>query len=252
MILVARGLLPVLIPLVTEGQLSGKQFKEHHPQAEHVAALVRLRAAGRLRRHVRTRPHSRQDPAPDAPGVAEVTEVGIILRIEQHVGGLHVQVDDALLVGTLQGLGKRADDAAGLQRSDLVLAGGQRASRHELHHDDAALVVGRGQAEAFKEGNDVRDAGIRGVLRLLARALGTIHRRAVLLQLGELEGDLDRGEVLVHGLTYPDALCSIHRSEAARAQLVAIKPVLVASIADHARRTPVVLVGGPSALTRPL
>ena len=147
------------------GQPPGHDLEEHHAQRIDVRPRVGAgRFDGLLRGHV----GRRADPDPGRGqgrhdrgalvghlGDAEVRELGDVQTRQQHVGGLDVAVDDAVLVGVLQGIRDLADQARGALEGQhaLVQQVLERAAADVFHHDV-------GQAVRLAGGEDAHDVRV--------------------------------------------------------------------------------------------
>src|SRR5439155_24786435 len=102
-----------------EGGPAGEQFVEDDAQAVNVGAGVHAVpfAAGLLGTHVGGRA-GEGGPGAElllAQGLAEIADVGPARGVEQDVGRLDVAVDDAVLVGVVQGLRDGDDHGYGFR-----------------------------------------------------------------------------------------------------------------------------------------
>ena len=98
--------------VAAEGEFAGEELEQDDAERIHVAAAVGGVgfALGLFGRHVGGRAedlavHRDGDFAHFAAGQAEVHEVRLAVAIDHDVGRLQVAVDDALLVGMVQGIG---------------------------------------------------------------------------------------------------------------------------------------------------
>ena len=119
--------------LPVEGLAAPQHLEEHAPEGPDVRPPVHRLAPGLLRRHVPRRPQehpglgapgresgglgpvltraARQRMDPHGLGEPEVEDLDVAVLGDHDVAGLQVAVDDALLVGDLEGLGDLPGDA---------------------------------------------------------------------------------------------------------------------------------------------
>ena len=133
--------------------------------------------------------------APDLAGVAlhrgeaEIDELRVAVRVEEHVLGLHVAVDEPLLGGErkrVSHLLAHLHHAHGVHRAGVrlhLLVEGTAA--HELHRDVRHAVL-------LSEGVDLRDVRVVEARRRLGLALEALHERRVVAEglQHHLDGDL--------------------------------------------------------------
>ena len=86
---------------------------EHHAQRIEVGAMVEPTATGLLGAHVvrRAADHARLVALLGEHREAEVGELRLVARRQQHVGRLHVAMDDPLMVRVVERLGHLRDDS---------------------------------------------------------------------------------------------------------------------------------------------
>jgi hypothetical protein len=132
----------------------GDQLGQQHAEREDVGPVIDDVAGDLFRRHVGGRPHARAaiGQGPGAPAAerrfgarigahhfreAEVHHFQVPALRRHHIARLEVAVDDAQVVGGLEGLGNftrsRWPRRAGPARGSAARAG---FPPHELHHDD--------------------------------------------------------------------------------------------------------------------
>jgi hypothetical protein len=128
-----------------ERREAGEQVIARHPEAVQVAAVVHRLPLHLLRRHVQR--GAQRHPAlgqaerfllaAEVPGQAEVRHLHFHLAGEEDVLRLDVAVDDAVVVGELQGIADLRDDGERLARRDAAAMHqrGEVHSVHELHQD---------------------------------------------------------------------------------------------------------------------
>ena len=94
--------------LAGERRPAGEQGIEHAPQSVQIAAAGDRLAVGLLRGHVVGRAEhaaiGRHVRAAVQLGDAEVGELDVVLLVDQQVGRLEIAMDDAAVVGVLEGL----------------------------------------------------------------------------------------------------------------------------------------------------
>ena len=162
--------------LPVEGPTAPQHLEEHAAERPVVRPLIDRLASGLLGAHVARRPQehprlrhprgqggglgvlprvAREGVDPHGLGEPEVQHLDLSVGGHHDVAGLEVAVDDALLVGDLDGLGDLHADAGGFlhrQRSPSDLLG-EGLSLGHLHHEEAlALDV--------LEAVDPRDVGV--------------------------------------------------------------------------------------------
>ena len=131
-----------------EGSFPGENFTQQDSQAENIAASVHFEAVERrlFRAHVIGGAEDDflfairiRQAAAGGLGDAEVDHLGQrggVVKGGQHVGGLDVAVDDALLVGVLDGVADADEQFEPLADGQAVLVteGGDRIAGDPLHH----------------------------------------------------------------------------------------------------------------------
>ena len=163
------------VALAGERHPAGQRLVEHHAQRPHVARGADLAdaAGGLLRRHVVRRAElggRERERALDVDqlGEAEVGEVRLAVRVEEHVAGLEVAVQHAALVRVMDGAGDLREQPGRLPRRQRALQETlrERAAVHQLHGEELLPV---GLADLM-DGDDVRMVQPRDRLRLGAEA----------------------------------------------------------------------------------
>ena len=107
------------VALVGEGQAARQQLVEHRAHGVHVGGRGQLGTQGLLGRHVGGRAQHLAGAGAhglDAAHHLGDAEVGHLERVgpaEEEVVGLDVAMEDALVVGVVQGAARRDHDAAG-------------------------------------------------------------------------------------------------------------------------------------------
>ena len=126
--------------VASERPAAAQHLVEHDAEREDVAAGVDPPAAGLLGRHVGERPHDLAldgavAPAPrgrlvglarEEAGEAEVEHLHVPALVHHHVPGLHVAVDDAVVVGVGESLGHLLHDRERGRGGERALARGSR------------------------------------------------------------------------------------------------------------------------------
>ncbi len=180
--------------LAQERPLAGQHFEEDDTQREDVGAGVDLALENLLRRHVGRCGRGGSGPG-DVDrlygGDAEVHQVGLARFVQEDVVGLDVAVDDAALVGVVEGPQDRHGQVRDLLDAELAarVQAAAEAAAGDVLHDDVSLP---GLPSDLVDGGDV------GVVQPPGR-LGFDHElfegflalRAVLQELvaDELDGD---------------------------------------------------------------
>ena len=217
----ARGAdLPRLVGLedvLDRGSLVGRgprqQVEEGGAEGVGVGLLVLLLPLEDLRRHIVGGARAVRGLAHDL-GVAEVHEDGAPRLVEDHVGGLHVPVEDALPVGVVQGLRHlphRQQRGLGVHGPLVVHDLQERPARHEVHDDEEVAAVlhdvehahDAGMVELRQRAGLVDEAlpRLRGGAGVLAE-----HLDGHVLLEGQVGGVEDRGgPAPAHGLADPAA-----------------------------------------------
>ena len=145
-------------------------------------------------------------------GDTEVKNFGGALRVDQDVAGLEVAVDDALLMGVVNGGANPDHEVDTVAERDATEAAviGQRGTVHELHGDEREAATAEIDGTGLK---DLRDARVLKtaenlgfVLEPLARAIGS-------------KGGAD--ELQSHGARGAVLLGEVDHSHAARAEKLA-------------------------------
>jgi hypothetical protein len=145
-------------------QLARQHLVEHDAQREDVGAVVDLaRARALLGRHVVRRAEQRvglrglrvAGRGDDELREAEVGQLDTALDVHEHVLGLDVAVDDALVVRVLERVADLGHDRQGLARREAALAHqpAQVRALDELHQQEPALA-------RLAEIVDAHDAGM--------------------------------------------------------------------------------------------
>ena len=105
-----------------ERQPAGQEVEQHHANRVDVRLGARRFALEELRGHEGRRAREPARREADQPlGQAEIGELGVPLRSEQHVGGLDVAMDQARTMGGIEGLRHLPDQPRRLQRLDGAL-----------------------------------------------------------------------------------------------------------------------------------
>ena len=142
--------------------------EEQRGQAVHVAARVHRYPPRLLRGHV-----PRGTPGGPLPEQGEVGEVGGSVGVDQHVAGFDVAVDDAHLVGGMDGAGDVVDDPP--RRVQI-----ERAPRHQVP-DGAAREEAHDQIDEIAPAPHLVDGDEPAVA-------GRRHRRGLVGQPGDEVG----------------------------------------------------------------
>ncbi len=160
-----------------EGRDAGEHLVQHDAQGVHVGAAVEREALGLLGREVGggaehraglgewfTHVHARD---------AEVGDLHLPLRRDEHVARLHVAVHDTVRVRERQGVGDLGRETRGIGRREPTVGVdhlAQGLAGHVLHHDVGRAVL----LAPVVDGDDVRMVEARGRLRLAAEALDAV------------------------------------------------------------------------------
>ncbi len=157
------------------GHPAGEALERHHAEGVDVGGVVHLPPHGLLGGHVGRGALDEAGGGGDRRALehlrdAEVGEVGAAGLVEQHVGRLHVPVDDPLAVRVVEGTGHVAQERRRLARGERRAPHpvGQGAAPHEAHGHP-------GPPALDPVGVDRDDVGVlqlRRDARLLAEALG--------------------------------------------------------------------------------
>ena len=224
---VLDGVEHLLAVLARERQPAGQHLVEHDAERPDVRAMVEGGAARLLRRHVGRRSERRarvRQPHVLDLGEPEVEHLDALVGRHHQVGGLHVAVHDAGLVGAREALGGLQRELDRLAHRDRPAAGEPRRDRLALvvRHHDVELAVRR-----LLDRVDRRDRGVvecRGGPRLGDEALlGALARHQVRGQ--ELERDR-AAQLAVAG--------PVHDAHAAAAE-ARFDLVVADRLADHRR-----------------
>ncbi len=185
-----------LASLPAEGRTAGERLVEHDSERVDVGAPVRvLRAPSLLGAHVGGRPRHLacgQDVPHRAFGQAEVGDVGLVLPVHQDVGGLEVAVDEAFLVGVVDG------ERHVPEEPHLLAEGGRdrlppfrKLAALDVLHGDVAAALDRA---GLVNGDDVGMLGDAGAQAGLLQEPLLLQGRHVGVLAGDgdqhLEGDL--------------------------------------------------------------
>ncbi len=201
-----------------EGRMARQQFIEQHPQRVDVAARVNVQCAPpRLfGAHVGGGADElleggknclvRQTLACGGFGDSEINDFGhggaVVLR-HQNVGGFEVAVDDALVVGVLNGLANRNEQLQALAGGKLLLVAvvGDLDPAHQFHDKIGPPALGGAGIE------DLGDIGVVHQRQRLALGLEASHHLpGVHAQLDDLEGDTAAdGFLLLGHIDHPAA-----------------------------------------------
>ena len=152
--------------LVVEGRPADDHLIQHDAEGVDVAAEVDGAALGLLGREVGGRAHHGARLGEGllgvaAPGDAEVGDLDLAAGVDQHVAGLDVAVDDAVLVGEGQRGGDVGADLGrplGRQRTVLADQLAQRPPLHVLHDDEVRAFL----LAPVVDGDDVRMIEVGG------------------------------------------------------------------------------------------
>ena len=134
------------------------------------------------------RPRQRQLGLGERPGDPEVGHADAAVARDEDVPGLHVAVDDPLVVGGLQRLRDLGGDARGLPRRERPVPPeerGQVLARDQLHDDERTLAGLARVEDLHDRGGRERCSG-RGLLAEPHDEVGV----AAVLRVHELHGDL--------------------------------------------------------------
>ena len=142
-----------------EGPPAGDHLEEHHAQAVDVGAGVQLAAQDLFGAHVGggAHGHGGDGGALQGFGDAEVGEEGAAMAVDHDVAGLEVAVDEAFVVGVVEGGGQLPEDVGGL---------GQGQGAFPLHQEaaegDAVDVFedDEGDGSLAFEGEEADDVGV--------------------------------------------------------------------------------------------
>ena len=194
--------------VAVERQHADEQLVENHTQGVDVGGRVDVEAArvGLFRAHVLGRADEHAVPREDGllgqplvrrlrnPEVDDLRDRAAVLDGHEHVRRLEVAMDDALLVGVLDGLADRDEQRepfAGGQPVAIAVVGDRNAG-HVLHHEVRPALVGRARVE---HPGDVRVGHHREGLPLGVEP--GHHLAGVHPDLDHLQGDLAADRVLL-------------------------------------------------------
>ncbi len=178
--------------IAAERKLAGEQLEEDHAEAVNIASAVGLVAfaARLLGGHVRrSAEHAAVDRERELAGVAlgqaKIHDVRLAFEIDHHVARLEIAMDDALLVGIVQGAGDLSAKLGGLARGEAL--GREPVSERDAADkvaDDVDRVLG---ASDFVNAHDVGVAKLRGDAGLAIELLGFCGSELALAR--DLDGD---------------------------------------------------------------
>ena len=159
----------VQLALRMVGQAAGQQFVADHAERVYIASDVEFRRIGRdlLRAHIRESPNelsnvrrARQERVVVRHARhSEIQDLGLTRLVHQDVAGLQVAVDDAALVGMMDGFRNESDQfeppaCAQLVRVAVVLKG---FAANEFHGEVGLCADARIGCSRFV---DLRDPGV--------------------------------------------------------------------------------------------
>ena len=155
-------------------RVAGKHLVKQHSETVEIGAGVHRLAANLFRAHVARRAEGQAGPGHDRAaaetlGNAEVGQHRAAIFAEQNVLRLDVAVDDAAMVGVVQGAGDSPGDGQSVlgrqTGADALL---QSIARQILHGQVVGALVG----SDIVDGDDVRVAELRDDAAFMQKALG--------------------------------------------------------------------------------
>ena len=178
-----------LTDLARERRASGEHHVAHDAERVDVRGGADLAARRLLRRHVARGPEELPvqrelgggllgfEDADEAE-VEDLRDLGVAVRLEDHVPGLEVAVDELVFVRGAEPLGDRAHDVGGpggRKRPVLSERAGECPPRQVLHHHEQKTLVGRAEV-GYRDDVGVLDARQRAALADEALREGLVRR----------------------------------------------------------------------------